>query len=191
MYFSQTLTAGVAVDLLDAGDFFRIIASAAEDVGVIFYKEGREVARSDDVGAGYFERIEFDKVSVTSAAGGLVRIVTRKGAQVGYDRAVGAVNISGTVTTQVANGAFTQATVSVNTVTTLLAAANANRRYLLVENKDATNPVYLNLAGAAATVAGGFTLKPGQTLEIQGRAPTGAINAIATGAAVSCVVSEG
>lgn len=192
MYFSEVLTAGVPKEINEAGTFMRIIASNDEDVNVIFYMAGREVARVEEVGAGYFESVEFDKVRIVSASGGRVRIVTRMGADVGYDRAVGAVNIGGTVTVRDENGAFSQALVAVNAASTQVAAANPMRRYLLIQNKDAALDVAVTVDGSAATAAGGVRLLPGESLELNGRAPTAAINAISPGGVnANVVVVEG
>ena len=194
MYFEQTMSAGVGLEITEAGDFFRIIQSVAEDVQIIFYKEGHEVARSENVGAGYFERIEFDRIRITSAGGGLLRLLTRKGATVGYDRPVASVGISGTVQAQITNkdataGAFTQAAATVTNASGQLLAAKANRRYLLIQNKDAAGDIYLTLNGSAATTSNGIKIGTGQSYECQGYAPTGAIFAIGSIASNANIVT--
>jgi hypothetical protein len=182
MYFSETLGAGAAnaKEITEAGDFFRILASAAEDLTVTFYRAGREVGTVQAVGAGYSEKIDFDKVRFFSAAGGVVSIVTRIGAEVGYDRAVGSVQVSGTITTKEENGAFTQTAPAVGTGSTLILAANPNRRYLNIQNNHGTAVVRLHVDGNAASGNTGLKLNPGTPIEIQGRAPTGAIYALSS-----------
>lgn len=194
MYFEQNMAAGIGVEITDAADFLRIIASAADDVQIIFYKGGQEVGRVEQVGAGYNERIDFDRVRLTSSGGGMLRLITRKGATAGYDRPIGSVGISGTVNVQVQNaqqGAFTQSQKTVNTGSTQLAAAKANRRYLLIQNRDANAAIFVTTHGAAAAVVDGVRLNPGESMEIQGYAPVGAINAIALIANANIVVVEG
>lgn len=195
MYVAQNLAAGVPLEINDKGDFFRILGSAAEDLTVSFLKAGREIGRAEAVGAGYWERIDFDEVIVTSTAGGLVRVVTREGAEVGYDRAVGAVNVTGTITTQVANGAFSNSGPAVSAGGSQLLPANANRRYLLVQNNHGTQNVWVRVDGSGLNIATeGVKLGPGASLEIQGRAPTGSVHAITTvniAAGAGVVVVEG
>ncbi|HEY0955913.1 MAG TPA: hypothetical protein VGE36_14210 [Roseateles sp.] len=175
------MTPGQGKELMEAGDFFRIIASPAEDVAIIFYKDGREVGRVEDVGAGYWERCAFDKVRITSGTGGQVRAVARIGAEVGYDRAVGGVNIVGTVVVKDENGAFSHAAPAVLAAGGQLVAANASRRYLLVQNNHGTQTVWVRIDGLGVNIATtGVRLKPGESLEIQGRAPTAAVFAITT-----------
>lgn len=194
MYFNETLAAGAAgaKEINEAGDFLRVLSAVAEDLTLVFYKDGREVGQVQAIGAGYSEQVAFDRVRVTSTAGGAVAIVTRMGARVLYDKPVGSVTVAGTITAQDANGAFTQAAATVNAATTQLLAANASRRYLQIQNNDAALTIYVTLDGTAATTAKGLKLGPGQSLEIQGRAPTGAINAInSSGSNTAVVVVEG
>ena len=60
----------------------------------------------------------------------------------------------------------------------LLLAANASRRLLIVQNNDTVGNVFLNLAGAAATVAGGLKIAPGGSLILDTHLPASAIYAI-------------
>lgn len=205
MYVSQNFTAGVGLDFQEPADFIRIIDAPAADIGLIYYRNGAEVARVDGVGEGYFERFAqpFDKVRVTSAAGGVIDMVTRLGAQVGYDKPpTGQVQVMGTASVNVANtptvtvgnkdavnGAFTQAQKTVTNASTQMLAANAGRRYLLIQNNDAAGVVYLNIAGAAATVLNGIKLAPGASLEIKGFCPTAAITAIGSIGSQSNVIA--
>lgn len=195
MYFNELLTPGAAgaKDINEAGDFLRVLASPAEDVSLTIYKQGREVGTVSNVGAGYSEEIEFDKVRVSSTGGGTVAIVTRMGAKVMYDKAVGSVSLAGTVTSRDENGAFTQVAVTVNATTTQIAAANPARRYLLIQNKDAGLKINVTVNGSAATVGLGLSVAPGDgSLEFNGRCPTGAINAISAGGAnANVIVVEG
>lgn len=189
MFFAQVLAAGVGVEVTEESDFLRVIESEADDLTIIFYQQGREVARSEGIGAGYFERFGgqgFDRVRVTSTAGGLVRFALRKGAQVGYDRPVGSVGISGVVDVSVGNfpapaatgGAFAQAAATVTNASGQLRAANAARRYLLVQNNDLSGTIFVTVDGSAATAAHGIKIGPGGSIELQGYAPTGAVFAI-------------
>lgn len=87
-------------------------------------------------------------------------------------------SIVGTVALSNTCGAFTQAQEAVTTASAQLLAANAARRYLLIQNKDATGNIWVTLDGAAATTVKGVKVAPGGSYELQGYVPNGAINAI-------------
>lgn len=89
-------------------------------------------------------------------------------------------------------GAYTQAAVAVTNASGLLLAANSARRTLLISNNSATGDIYLNLAGAAATVAAGHRIKAGDAMLLDRYPPAGAIYAIGSIANnPDIVVSEG
>lgn len=183
MYQSQTFAAGVGLEFQEPADFIRILEAPAADLELIFYRQGAEVARAQNVGDGYAEKlaVPFDKVRITSTGGGLVEFVTRLGAQVNYDKPpTGAVSIAGTVNVNAVGtqGAFTSAQKTVTAASGQLLAANAARRYLLVQNNDSTGVVYVNLEGAAATTTNAVRLLPGESLEIAGYVPSAEITAI-------------
>ena len=69
-------------------------------------------------------------------------------------------------------------------------AANAERSYLLIQNKSATETIYARTDGATATAANGIKIGPGGAYERTGvsRVPTGAINLLGTGDADFLIV---
>jgi hypothetical protein len=88
-------------------------------------------------------------------------------------------------------GSYTQTKPAVTNLSSQLVAAKVGRRYLLVQNNDATANVYVNLTGAAATVAGGIRLVPGGVLELAAFPPTDAVTAIADQPTADVRVLEG
>lgn len=178
-----TMTAGQRLEFHEQGDFFRIL-KASETVKVEFYARGKEIAEAEGVGAGYAEKFDlgqFDRIVINSDTDQTVQFVTRLGNVVQYDAPpVGNVTIVGTQPVEVTNtgGAFTQQQTTVTNASGQVFAANAARRYLLLQNNDPAGFVYVNLSGAAATVGNGIKIGPGESIELQGYAPTGAINAI-------------
>lgn len=177
MYQALTLSAGVAVEFLEDADFFRVLSAPTTDLTLIFYKQGKEVGQARNVGAGYAEKtsIPFDKVRISSTAGGAVAFVSRIGNEVRYDAPPqGNVQVTSLVPTRSA-GTNTQATVT-NTSAQLV-AANASRSYLLIQNKDATGNIYVTF-GAAATVANGLLIPPGGSYELNCNILTAQVNAI-------------
>lgn len=189
MHKQLTLTAGVAVEFFENADFFRLLDAVTEDVTVIFYLSGKEVARAENIGEGYAERIAggFDRVRMSSTGGGAVAFVVRDGGDVRYDKApTGSVNISNV------NGAFTNAAETVTNASGTLLAANASRRYLFIQNNDAAGIIYVRLDGGTATTATGIKIAAGGNYECQGFLPTGAITAIGSIASnANVVVVEG
>lgn len=183
------MTAGQRLEFFERGDFFRLMQATA-NVTVDFYRNGAEIAEAANVGVGYAERFtesEFDRIAVTSATAQTIQIATRLGNEISYDTPpVGNVAITNV------SGAFTQATGTVTNASAQLVAARSTRRYLLIQNKDPSGEIYLNLTGAAATVAGGVLIPAGGSYELQGFANTQAITAIGSIASnANVIIVEG
>lgn len=170
MYQSITMSAGVALEFTEAADFVRVF-TAPEDTQVIFYAAGREVGRAENVGGGYSEKASepFDKIRIVTASGGLVQFVMRLGNEVTYDKPPSAGGNQ---------GAFTQTQATVTNASGVLLNASNTRRYLMIQNNDATGIVYVTLDGTAATTTKGVKLLPGAALELANYVPTGEIRAI-------------
>lgn len=183
-HYSNTLGAGGVWEIAEAGRFFRLM-SAAGPVRVTFYRNGSHVSEIDNVQAGFWrealpkmlnEGIDFDCVRIQDRSGGSNALeVMIDMERIGYDR----MSISGSVQIAPAGGTPTQASVTVANSSGLLLAANATRKYLLIQNKSGTGAIFLNFAGAAATTANGVRLGPGQSYESSAAwIATAAINAI-------------
>lgn len=89
--------------------------------------------------------------------------------------------------------AMTQTANAVGVASAQLVAANAARRFLLIQNTDAAANVFLNVAGAAAVLNQGVKLSPGASVLFDVATPGGAVFAIASAAtaAGAVVVVEG
>lgn len=101
MNFNQTLTAGVSVEFVGRGDFFRIMDATDRTITVRFYQNGAQISEAENVGEGYAERFHngqyFDKVVLTSSTTQTVYCVSRQGRDVRYDKApIGDVAITNT-----------------------------------------------------------------------------------------------
>lgn len=196
MYQRVTLAAGVAVEFQEASDFFRMLEGAQADASVIFYSQGKEVSRAENIGEGYSERFSvggFDKVRLESAAGGVFEFVTRLGNQVDYSKApTGDVNILNLPADQ---GAFYQERATIgNGGSTQIRPAKADRRFLFVQNNDPIAVMRVML-GAAASASIGVRLQPGEHFKIEGFCSNQSVNCIletAAGAAsYNCDFIEG
>lgn len=174
---SQTiqLLAGAPQEFYGVCNFLRVLEAGAP-LTLEFYDQGREVAEAVNVGEGYAEKFEvgtFDRVRLSSAVDQEVQFVTRLGNSVLYDKApMGDTNIVNAL------GTVVQGVQTVTNASAQLLAANAARKMLLIQNKSATGTIYLRLDGAAATVANGLRLGPGDSLSLENYVPTGAIFAI-------------
>jgi hypothetical protein len=186
MYQAQTFAAGVAVEFQEAADFFRLLSAPLTDVTVIFYAQGVEVGRAEKIGAGYAEKFgrPFDRVRISSAAGGALAFVMRFGSDVRYDTPP-----NGNVTVTNVGGAFVNAAATVTSASATLVAAKANRRYLLIQNNDASGDIFVRLDGTAATLTTGVKIPAGGSYELQGYVPVGAVTAIGSIASNANIVT--
>lgn len=182
---NTTIQAGGLLEFHERGDFFRVMDADAA-LTVTFYRNGAEVARGEDVGEGYAEKFEggnyFDRITVYSPTQQTVQLVARLGNVVAYDKAP-----TGQIT--LGQGLFSQSQQTVTNASGQLLAANGNRRYLLIQNKDASGAIFVNLAGAAATTDNGIKIEAGGSYECAGYVPSGAITAIGSLASNANVVT--
>lgn len=77
-----------------------------------------------------------------------------------------------------------------NLASTAVVAANATRKFLLIQNNDAVNEVYVDLAGGVASVSG-FIIAAGGSYQWDTVVGNQAVNAIAALAPVTLTVLEG
>ncbi|MDF3822338.1 hypothetical protein P3G55_20710 [Leptospira sp. 96542] len=171
-------------DFYGRADFFRLLDCDAP-VNLTFLRGGAQIAQAKNVTQGYSERFSeaFDRVQITSSAAQSIHFVTRFGSVVGYDRPpVGDVAITN------AAGPFLQGRVSVGTGSAVqLRPANTLRRRLLVQNNAAAGVLRLTVDGSAPSATDGLRLEPGDSLDLDGFCPTGAVRAIMESGAASFV----
>lgn len=109
---------------------------------------------------------------------------------------IGSAKISGLVTISEFNnaGAIYQNSLSITNVNQTLLIAKAKRKYLLVQNNDASAVLRVTLDGTNATATKGFRVSAGGVLEIPNFQATQAVNAMfetATAAANNVEFVEG
>ena len=181
-YYRQTIAANATWRISAAGGFFRVMSAGAA-IEIEAFKNGSQQAEIQNVKGGLWRRGDFDELIVTNltAAQNNVEIVTDEN-EMGYD----SFSISGN------QGAYTQAAATVTNTSAQLVAANSARRYLLIQNKDASRDIYVNLTGVAATTANGIKIPAGGSLELANYCPTAAVFAIGSIASnANIVVVEG
>ncbi len=171
---SIIFTAGQTVKFYELGNFLRVL-NATANLTIRTYKNGAILTEAIGVSAGYAEHFDepYQALEIYSATAQTVQIASRLGSQVYYDQAP-----NGNVSITNNNGAFTQSRVSLTNVNQQLLAANAARRYLMLQNNDVSSYMRITLDGSTATALIGFRLAPGGALDLSGFNTTSAINAI-------------
>lgn len=190
MSISVTFAAGETKEFYAPGDFFRLLDSTAA-VTLRFYDNGKEVAVAEAVEQGYAERFRdgrFDRIRIYSASIQTLKFVSRLGNDVQYDKPP-----QGDVNVLNVSGPFSNTQKAVGVISGQMVAANAARRYLLIQNNDTALDIWIRHDGGAAAVNanGSIKIPPGGSYELQGYAPTGAIMAIAGTANANVSVVEG
>jgi hypothetical protein len=92
------------------------------------------------------------------------------------------------------NGTGTQNRASLTNTAQMLLAANANRKYLLVQNNDASAYMRITLDGSTPSATAGFRVSPGGSMEMSNYTVSGMVKAImetATAAAANVEFMEG
>lgn len=192
--FSQSFTSSTTWTLNVPGKYFTTLA-CSNPINVRFYKGGKQLDLGQisqllaglEVTLGNIGDTEaaFDRIEIDVNGTDTVQVGIGNG-QARYNRSQGSVAITNV------NGAFTQIQKTVTNANAILVPNNSARRYLLIQNNDAIGDIYVNLAGAGATLASGLKIPAGGSYECQGYLPTGyifCIGSIASNANV--VVVEG
>jgi hypothetical protein len=161
--YTQTF-AGVSTWEINApGRYFTLMACSAACTIKLFkggrmldFGEIKNVLSGIEIG-GQNEGVDFDRVQITTSTADTVTIGIGNG-QVRYNRGAATVDVNTQVPAR--TGAITQAAVTVTSTAAALLAANTNRFYLLIQNKDLTGNIWINFAGTATT-ANGVKIVPG------------------------------
>lgn len=131
------------------------------------------------VGAGFIAKVPFTQLLVenkTAQAGKIIRIVY--GVDIDFTAGV---NATIAITDQPPvrfSGTSQQHTAT--TTSGQIVPANAARKFIMIQNKDASLDIYLGF-GVTATTANGFLLKAGASMTLDAAVSTNAINSICPG----------
>lgn len=163
-----TLAANASQNVDVKGSFFKYKTG----VGSITVRtsKGKKVKLTPGQGV---RRENFESLTITDSSGG-----TNTGVLFIDESEFIDDTLSGTVSILNSNGAITNSQKTVANASAQMIAANANRRYLLIQNNDVTGNIYVRLDGAVATVGTGIKIGPGGYYENSSYTPTGAITAI-------------
>lgn len=193
--FEQTFAGATTWRLDVPGKYFTILECTAA-VNVTFFKGGKKLELGQisallaglEVTLGEIDDPEsaFDRVEVGMSGANTVKIGIGNG-QARYNRSQGSVQITNF------NGSVANTAKTVTTTSAQLVAANASRRYLLIQNKDAAGVIYVNFGAGAATTANGVKIAAGGSFSADSSfCPNTAIQAIGDIASnANVVVVEG
>lgn len=182
------VTAGVPFQLAIPATFFQLM-DAAGTVDIEVIREHSVIGNAAGVSEGFSfggaDEELFHAVNITSATTQTLKICLSRGS-------ADLRQIVGNVTINDQQGTHTQTAATVTNASGLILAANATRRFLMVQNHDTAANMWLATDGAAA-VADGSCIKigPGATLILDAYPPTGALYAISDAATMQAHVSEG
>ena len=189
MRISEVFTLNIAKNFTVPGNFFYLDSVPGGTVTVIFFKAGRALPEDlTNVSSGWYAMPDggFDEVQITSTLTQTVAFYIAKG-RVGLAVLGNVVVTSGSITVasgsitvanSTTNGAHVPAAVAVSNASVQLLAANAARKYLLIQNQHATANLYVRCNGTAAVAdATCVKLLPGQSWEPP-VAPTGEVRGI-------------
>jgi hypothetical protein len=184
---SIDLIAGEYKHLQLVGKSFELLATVGA-IDVEFFQRGASFDTARSMEAGFYDKPEggFDSLGFVSVTSQTIKIAYGLGTG-GYNRTQGSVEIIGNL------GAASQPQITLTNANQVLAAANAARRYIAVQNNDSAAVMRLTVDGTPATATRGFRILPGSLWEPHGVQPTGAINAMmetATAATFNCEISE-
>lgn len=161
--------AGQTIEFYGGGSYFHLL-TATGPVTITLKKNESVVADATGVNYGYKARPKegYTGFTIYSATAQTLQVAVGDGDE-DYNYITGSVTLLN-------QGAFTEAQSSVTNADNTIKAANAARKYLLVQNNSA-QVLRVTVDGAAATATRGIRIQPGGSYEPVGYIPTGAIRA--------------
>lgn len=188
---ARSIAAGTALKLDIAGNsFFTDADTSTGGNGIVHFQDTSLGISSAPffVSPGFIANVGFTQLLIenTAQAGKKMRIFY--GVDIDFQAGV---NTSSTVinSTQVRK-TFSQSELSVGAADTPILASNNNRDYLLIQNKHASQNIWVRLDGGAGASGVGVLIGPGGSLELSNTVPTNAIRGYASGAATNITIVE-
>jgi hypothetical protein len=155
--YTFTITANGVYRLQVQGQYFKILTSTA------LIKVEADFGTLDGIGSGQgLENTPFSYLVISDKSGATNTVSLLIGDKNFVDAAAGNVTIVNNAPTKSATFVNTPATVT--NVSASMMAANTNRKYLLIQNNDASGVIYINF-GAASTIANGIKIEAGGAFE--------------------------
>ena len=168
--YSETISAGQTSRRLFSGAYFKLISAT----GTVNVRTDVVALSAISSGQG-FEKAPFTFLELTDASGAANTIRYVVATEGFLDGIQGTIQVSASVIPKLAG--LTNVNNTVTSASAQLLAANGARQYLLIQNKDASGFVYVNF-GAAATIANGIRIGPGENFELSAAVSTQSVFAI-------------
>lgn len=176
--YSITIGASQSHRLLVQGEYFKLMSVT----GPVTVQS--DFGRLDSLTTGQgLEKTPFSYLLLTDTSGGSNTVQILVGDENFIDAVTGSVSIAGR------NGTLTQSQRTVTNVNATLLVAKADRKYLLIQNNDATGIIYVTVDGTAATTAKGIRILPNESFEMDSFCSVGIIGAIGSIASNANVVT--
>lgn len=167
--YAVPLTANGSYRLLVAGQYFKILSAT----GAVRVES--EFGALSGLIAGYgLEDTPFSYLYITDQSGATNQVSIVVGDEKFVDT-----RVTGSVTFGPLNTSFVGAASNVTNASAQVLAANASRKYLLIQNNAASGDIYIRLDGGVVTTANGIKISSGGgAYELSTVVPSGAITAI-------------
>jgi hypothetical protein len=146
------------------GNYFKLLTAAA-DVRVELYLGGRLVLLAPSVPGGFYQRVAFDHVKITTSSLHEVEFITAPD-EGGVDRVVGTFDIDNLYAEALTN----EASAVVGVAAASVLAAAAGRKWLRFRSRS-TNTDDICLGAAGVTMNGPLRISPGEVVDVTTAAP--------------------
>ncbi|CAN7409245.1 hypothetical protein [Acidovorax sp. LjRoot194] len=160
-FYDITVPANGAYRLLVAGDYFKLMTATGAVNVQADWGELRGL-----IGGQGLEESNFSYLNFTDVSGASNPIRVFIGDKKFIDGLGGTINV-GTNNVPL-SAAFANLQKTVTSTSAQLLAANANRKYLLIQNKDTAGNLYIGFGAGAVTAANGIRVIPGGSYELPG-----------------------
>lgn len=186
---SDTITANTSKRFNVSGKYFALLSATVAPTHIRFFNRFAVMDEVEGLEAGLKYTGDINAVEISAGALPCTMQFYLGENDLEYNRGAASVDV---ISLPVPANTLTQTAPAVGVASASILAANAARRFLMVQNNDPAANVFLNLAGAAATVAGGVKLAPGASLLLDVCTPSAEIFAISDAVLTgSVVVVEG
>lgn len=173
----EAIGAGATVRFQIPGRYFRLVETTGP-VNVVFFRNGSEIAESQQVEAGYAESFlssgaGFEFVEIYSATAQTIKFAVRVESTLSYDRAVGNVAVTNTGSAAIEWQAY-----ALTTSIVAIRGANPLRRYLMMQNKSESKKAYFRIASTVGVIDQYARLGPGESFVMDAYCLTGSVFAV-------------
>lgn len=188
---ARSVSAGSMLILEIAGNAFYVDQSPDNGNATVHFQDTNLAPGGAPVYVlpGFIARVPFTRILIENDAQAGKRLRIFYGIDVDF---VAGMNASISLSTAVpVRSDFTNSALSITTADQEIAAANASRNYLFIQNNHATANVFIGFGATAVTAANGIKLAPGAYYELNGNMAINAVRAIGDAANTAVVMVEG